>query len=215
MRTVEVFADVACPFAYVGLQRFVAQRDARGADVRLRVRAWPLEWLRGTPLDPTEVARQVSALRRSVAPELFGGFDASCFPRTSIPAFGLVAAAYRLDAVAGEAMSVAVREAIFESGEDVADPAVLEAIGWRFGVEPMAPARAAEAVLHDWERGRELGVRGSPHFFADGGSWFCPSLAITQHDTGYEVQVDERKLQSFYRAALDPSRRDEPQTAIR
>ena len=55
--TVEVFADVLCPFTHVGLPRFVDRRRALGrADVTLQVRAWPLEIVNGQPLDPPFIA---------------------------------------------------------------------------------------------------------------------------------------------------------------
>ena len=40
---VDVFADVRCPFAHVGLRRLVTRRKQLGAQLLLRVRAWPLE----------------------------------------------------------------------------------------------------------------------------------------------------------------------------
>jgi hypothetical protein len=49
-RLVEVFADVGCPFAHVGLRRFVERRDELGRDdVVLWVRAWPLELVNARP----------------------------------------------------------------------------------------------------------------------------------------------------------------------
>ena len=94
MQTLEVFADVACPFAHAGLARFHAFRVQRGLDAPvLRVRAWPLEIVNGAPLDPEMIAEEVDALRASVAPDLFGSFDPSKFPSTSIPAMALAAAA--------------------------------------------------------------------------------------------------------------------------
>ena len=73
---VEVFAEVACPFTHVGLRRFVAERAAGGAARPLVVRAWPLEWVNGHPLDAHHVRAEIDALRETVAPELFAGFVA-------------------------------------------------------------------------------------------------------------------------------------------
>src|SRR5689334_1102988 len=105
---VEVFADIVCPFTHVGLRRFVEARAARPSAVRLRVRAWPLEWVNGRPLSPETAAREIDSLRELVAPDLFAGFDPSSFPTTSVPAFGLVAAAYVIGDPTGEAVSLAV-----------------------------------------------------------------------------------------------------------
>src|SRR6478736_5876076 len=79
-------------------------------------------------------AREIDALRELVAPDLFAGFDPSSFPATSVPAFGLVAAAYLIGDPTGEAVSLAVRDALFERGLDVTDPEVLHEIGEPYGV---------------------------------------------------------------------------------
>ena len=48
MRTIEVFADVLCPFTHVGLRAVAEQRARAGRDdVVIRVRAWPLELVNG------------------------------------------------------------------------------------------------------------------------------------------------------------------------
>ena len=80
MSRVEVFADIVCPFTHVGLRRLSEARRGRETSPVVRVRAWPLEWLNGAPLDPDIVAREIDALRAQVAPDLFAGFDAATFP---------------------------------------------------------------------------------------------------------------------------------------
>jgi 2-hydroxychromene-2-carboxylate isomerase len=168
----------------------------------VRVRAWPLEWVNGAPVDPDLAAKEIAALRKQVAPDLFAGFDAATFPRTSLPAFGLVAAAYAVDGVTGETVSLAVRDALFEHGDDISDLDVLRAIGKPFGVEPFERNIAESAVRTDWERGRARGVQGSPHFFVGDRSWFCPSLDITHEGERFEIQIAEETMRDFYAAAL-------------
>jgi predicted DsbA family dithiol-disulfide isomerase len=198
---VEVFAEVACPFTHVGLRRFVAERAAAGAARPLVVRAWPLEWVNGHPLDAHHVRAEIDALRETVAPELFAGFDVATFPATSVPAFGLAAAGYAVDDATGEAVSLAIRDAIFEHGLDVTDLDVLRAIGAPHGVAPMEWRDAAAAVRADWRRGRQRGVRGSPHFFADDAEWFCPGLDIERtHD--HFVVAAAADARAFYDTAL-------------
>ena len=48
----------------------------------MRVRAWPLELVNGTPLDSAMIGEEVDELRAQVAPDLFTGFDLSGFPGT-------------------------------------------------------------------------------------------------------------------------------------
>src|SRR5688572_28654186 len=58
--TVEVFADIWCPYAHVGLRRFLQRRWAAGRhDLILRVRGWPLELVNREPLDGDHVAEQI------------------------------------------------------------------------------------------------------------------------------------------------------------
>ena len=49
--TVEVFAEITCPFAYVGLKHVVEHVAELDVPVDIIVRAWPLEWVNGAGLD--------------------------------------------------------------------------------------------------------------------------------------------------------------------
>ena len=189
MSAIEVFGDIVCPFTYVGLRRFFAERSKAGSTRRLRVRAWPLEWVNGRPLAPAHVAHEIEALRASVAPGLFRGFDASTFPDTSIPALGLAAAAYAVDDVAGEAVSLAIREALFERGVDISDDAALREIAHEHQIEMPSPSEAEAAVRADFEAGKQRGVKGSPHFFDRDHDWFCPTLLIESEGEHFDVYL--------------------------
>jgi len=202
MTRVEVFADIVCPFTHVGLRRLSEQRHARHVRLTLRVRAWPLEWINGTPLAPELLTREIQALRAQVAPDLFAEFDPTLFPLTSIPAFGLTAAAYNLDDATGAAVSLAIRDALFEHGRDISDQDVLREIGRRFGIEPLDLASAASAVRVDWERGKARAVQGSPHFFVGDRNWFCPSLDITRNGERFDIQLADDTMRDFYEVAL-------------
>ena len=197
---IEVFADITCPFTHVGLRRLVAERDARGSERRILVSSWPLELVNAEPLRGASLAPKIASLRRTVAPDLFSGFDPEHFPASSLPALGLVAAAYQHDGAAGEQLSLAVRTALFEEGADIADPSVLEALAARCGLPGLA--RNDEQVIDDWHRGEALGVVGSPHFFLAGGDFFCPALEITHPDGGLSIAFDEEGFDRFLAVAL-------------
>jgi predicted DsbA family dithiol-disulfide isomerase len=199
---VEVFADIVCPFTHVGLRRLSEQRRERGAHLVASVRAWPLEWINGAPLDSDMAAREVSALRAQVAPEMFAGFDTTNFPTTSLPAFGLVAAAYASAESTGDSVSMAVRDALFERGADIADGAVLHEIGERFGIEPLSPGATESAVRSDWDLGVRRGVQGSPHFFVADRGWFCPNLDISHEGGRFDVTLADETMREFYAAAF-------------
>jgi 2-hydroxychromene-2-carboxylate isomerase len=181
---IEVYADVWCPFAHVGLHYVVDRRSALGrGDVLLDIRAWPLELINGTPLDPDITASHVRDLRSQVAPHLFRGFDPTHFPRTSLPGLAWVHAAYRQDPKTGEAMSLAIREALFEEGLDISRPDVLSDLAGSCDVGPYGAADD-EGVRRDWAEGVRRGVKGSPHFYCGNFDSFCPSLDISRNRDG-------------------------------
>jgi predicted DsbA family dithiol-disulfide isomerase len=194
---IEVFAELGCPFTHVGLRRLVERRATDGRDdLVLRVRAWPLELVNGAPLDPTLIHEEVAELREQVAPDLFAGFDPVRFPATSLPALDLAAAAYETGLAAGERASLLVRDALFEQGRDLDDPAVLEEIAAAVGI-PMPGEEARARVLADWHEGQARGVIGSPHFFVGPDSWFCPSLDITRVDGHLVIRSDPNAFEAF------------------
>jgi 2-hydroxychromene-2-carboxylate isomerase len=195
---VEVFADIWCPFAHVGIRRFVHRRwVARRSDLVLRVRAWPLELVNGAPLDADHVAEQIEDLRCQVTPDLFSGFDPRQFPRTTLPGLDLVNDAYASGLLVGERASVAVRNALFERGEDISDSSVLGRLRTDLALGPAGPD-ARRQVLDDWAEGRDRGVIGSPHFFAGDDSFFCPTLRIEGEDGRRHIRVDSLRFDEFF-----------------
>ena len=185
MALVEVYADIWCPFTHVGLRSVVGRRDQlRRDDVIVRALSWPLELVNGKPLDPIVTAHHVSDLRTQVAPDLFAGFDPEHFPRTTLPALAVAAAAYRQDGRLGEAVSLALREALFEKGRNISDPVVLTDVASAHGITSVE-AEDDEAVLREWHEGEARGVKGSPHFFCEDINVFCPSLDISTDEDGH------------------------------
>ena len=201
---IEVFADVWCPFAHVGLRAVEEQRARAGrSDVTIHVRAWPLELVNGVPLDPGVTKEHAEDLRIQVAPELFSDLDVDHFPTSTLDALALANRAYRTDPGLGERVSFALRDALFEEGRDISDPVTLEYLTRDLGVAtPDASDRAA--VLADWGEGRRRGVRGSPHFFCGDADVFCPTLDITKDPVeGLSVARDVSRLTAFLGRCLD------------
>jgi predicted DsbA family dithiol-disulfide isomerase len=195
--TIEVFADVRCPFTHVGLRRLVARRCELGRDEpHLWIRAWPLELVNGKPLDADLIVAEAEALRGQVTPELFAGITPSTFGSTSLPVLALANAAYGVSMATGEAVSLALRDAVFEAGLDVGSPEVLSAIAARCGIPPVTDGDRAQ-VRADWSEGQERGVIGSPHFFVGGRGFFCPSLEIRHEGGRFDVRFDDAALDDF------------------
>jgi len=142
-------------------------------------------------------AEHVDHLRAQVAPDLFSRFNPDHFPHTSLPALALAAAGYRQSDRSGEAISLALRDALFEEGRDISLPDVLASIANTHGVaEPEADDR--QTVLKEWHQGQSRGVKGSPHFFCGDCDVFCPSLDISKDDQGHlQLRRDPEAFDAF------------------
>ena len=203
MSTIEVFADIWCPFAHVGVRALVARRCELGRlDVPLWIRAWPLELVNSQPLEADHVAQEVADLRAQVAPDLFAGFDVTAFPRTSLPALALAAVGYGRDQRTGEHVSLALRNALFEEGRDIADAGVLAVIADAYRLDAVTLADD-EAVRADWREGQRRGVKGSPHFFCGETNAFCPALEIAKDEHEHlRVHANPDALHDFIARCL-------------
>ncbi|MGB9345326.1 MAG: hypothetical protein WCA90_04780, partial [Ilumatobacteraceae bacterium] len=92
--TVEVFADITCPFTHVGLKQVVRHVDEMDSPIDVVVRAWPLEWVNGAPLDVAAVAVKAEALTDQLGVDDFSGLRADRWPSSTIAALNLAASAY-------------------------------------------------------------------------------------------------------------------------
>ena len=200
---IEIYADIWCPFAHVGLRAARRERERLArADVVFVIRPWPLELVNGRALDPEVTARHVRELREQVAPELFSDFDVDTFPATTLPALSLALAAVEQDPATGESVNWALRDALFEEGRDISDVAVLEDISHRFGVDPDWGLDTSSVEL-EWRRGQERGVQGSPHFMCADRDAFCPALDISRNETGdLSLHANVDGLHAFLDACL-------------
>ncbi len=203
IQTIEVFADIWCPFTHVGLRAIDEQRRRTDrADVAIWVRAWPLELVNGAPLDPAVTAEHADELREQVAPNLFRHLDIERFPRSTLAALALANRAYRTDLEIGEHVSFALRDALFEEGRDISDPPTLEQVADEYGLV-MPDQSDHTAVLADWHAGVQRGVLGSPHFFCGAADVFCPSLDITKDPIkGVSIVRDASRLTEFLQRCL-------------
>jgi hypothetical protein len=87
---IEVFAEIWCPFAHVGLRAVEEQRAlADRSDVVIWVGAWPLELVDGTQLDPQTTKEHAEDLRTQVAAGLFRHLDVDHFPRSTLDTLAL------------------------------------------------------------------------------------------------------------------------------
>jgi predicted DsbA family dithiol-disulfide isomerase len=193
--TVEVFADITCPFTHVGLKRVVEHVQESEHPIAVVVRAWPLEWVNGNGLDAAGVQAKADALRRQLGVDDFAGLRADRWPTTTIPALELAAGAYAVDDATGLAVSLALRNALFEHGRDISDANVLAEIAEQHGIT----AADSSVVRSDYEDGRARGVSGSPHFWVGEENFFCPALDLGRDaDDHLTARFDADGLVAFF-----------------
>jgi len=201
-RMVEVFADIWCPFAYVGISRFFSARQESRSSVALKVRAWPLELVNGSPPDPARLGLEIDDLRRQVAPDLFSGVSLESFPSTMVPALALEAVAYKVGDQVGESVTMSLRRALFEEGIDISEESVLAAVAEQHGLAVPDARSCKDLVEADYGEGKQRGVRGSPHFFIDEASYFCPTLKISAEESHLRVSFDYDRFEEFLKRAI-------------
>jgi predicted DsbA family dithiol-disulfide isomerase len=194
----EVFADITCPFTHVGLKQVVGHVAEMDEPIDVIVRAWPLEWVNGVALDAEIVAKKSCVIADQLDVDYFSGVSADHWPTSTIPALNLVASAYAGDAATGLAVSLELREALFERGVNVGDMDVLTEISAAYDL-PVPAVEACDAVRADYEAGLAREVKGSPHFWVGQDDFFCPALDIGHDDEGHlTARFDKAKLAEFF-----------------
>ena len=98
--------------------------------------------------------------------------------------------------------SVSLRDALFERGRPIGEEEVLAELASALDLVLPDEQEARTLVEAEWAEGRERGVEGSPHFFVDDGSWFCPALRIEQAEGRLHIDVDTTRRDAFFAAAF-------------
>ena len=198
MQTVEVYADITCPFTHVGLKRVVEHVNAMSEPAEVIVRAWPLEWVNGAPLAVDAVLVKAASLTEQLGVDDFSELRADAWPTSTIPALNLAASAYARNAATGLAVSLDLRTALFERGENVGDADVLARIAAAHDL-PAPRIDTNAAVRADYDGGLARGVKGSPHFFVASEDFFCPALDLGHDADGHlTARFDADMLADFF-----------------
>jgi hypothetical protein len=195
---ITVYADLWCPFAYVGLKRAMATNEVMDGSVQLALRSWPLELINGAPLPQEKTHANATALRQSVAPELFAGIDHWVYPSSTLAALAVAAKANSTDLQLGTAVSMHLRHLLFEDGLDLSRETALNQVAEEFGI-----VRAPQDQLlvnSEYHEGEQRGVKGSPHFFCSSGEEiFCPTLDLSRDEDGnLHVRQMLSRLHDFF-----------------
>lgn len=197
--TVQVWSDIACPWASLALWRLRAIRTRIGFDdvVRIEHRAFPLELINGRPTPKPILDTEVPVIGE-LEPDM--GWSPWQRPEWEWPGTVLLA----LEAVqvakaegagglrASEELDAALRAALYAEGRPISLWTEVVAIAENCPTvnvdaftDGMSSGAGRRAVLTDWSAAAGRGVQGSPHFFfADGGEGV--------HNPGVQIEWEER-----------------------
>jgi predicted DsbA family dithiol-disulfide isomerase len=208
--TLDVFADIACPWCLIGRRRLQRALEAEApGSVLVRHRAFQLQPdlpPQGEPMRAFFAAKfgsweRAEAMFARVREE--GAGEGIAFAFEAMPKAPNTVLAHRAVALAGEqgaqdAALEALYLATFTEGLDITDPAVVTARLARAGVPDPAALRAGldagaglDAVAADLRLASQLGVTAVPLFVADE-RWAVPGAQAPEVLRGL---VDHARLQ--------------------
>lgn len=200
--TVEVWSDIACPWATLAVHRLHAARRSLGLEGRVtfRHRAFSLELANERPTPWSGLHAEIPVI---------GGLEPSLgfrmwrrppweWPVTSLPALEAVQAAADQSLAAAEEVDVALRRALFSDSRCISlRNVVLDVAGGCPSVDAdrlaadLDGGRFRRAVVDQHRSAAAAGVQGSPHLFLpDGSDAFNPGIEMHQegsHGGGFPV----------------------------
>jgi predicted DsbA family dithiol-disulfide isomerase len=187
--TVQVWSDLLCPFAYVGLLRFYRARTRLGLDdaVRVEHRSFPLELFngphprRGTDSEAVGLGR----IEPGAEFRLWSGPD-DRYPHTVLLAAEAVLAAGAQSHAAGEALDLALRRAFWTHSRSISHRGVILDVAGEAGAVDVGKLAAAlddgrhrADLMADFAVARTDAIAASPTFrLADGSAHTNPGIEV-------------------------------------
>ncbi len=187
-RTVTVWSDIGCPWATLALHTLHAQASARGQQITVNHRAFPLELFNRMPTPKFIVDAEVTVIGGK-RPDL--GWrpwrEPECtYPVTMLPALEAVQAA-KDPAVGGlrasDELDTALRAAFYIDHACISISSVVLDIAEGCGhvdtaalADAIASGAGRAEVYRDWQIAQGPKIQGSPHVFARSG--------FTRHNPG-------------------------------
>ena len=185
-----LFSDITCPWSHSAVHRWRAERARRELEdeVFLDLRCFPLELFNRRPT-PKRILDAEIPVAGSLSPEagwqMWAGaaFD---YPVSSLLAMEAVHAARDQSAKAAEELDLALRRAFFEDSRNISlHHEIIVIARERRGVDEQAVEEALESgrarrrVFDDYRAAQKDEIKGSPHFFLEGGgNWHNPGVEM-------------------------------------
>jgi predicted DsbA family dithiol-disulfide isomerase len=214
MSTIEVWSDLLCPFAYVGLLRLRRARARLGLDTAIEHHTFPLELFNGPhPRRGTDTeAVGLGQIEPDAGFRVWTAAD-DLYPHTVLLAAEAVHAASAQGLAAGEELDLALRRAFWTESRSISHrKVILDVAGAvpQVDVDELAAAldegRYRKDVMADFAVAQTDAIAGSPTFrFADGttvtnpgiemhweGPWAAGFPVVDAHDPGVYDALLER-----------------------
>lgn len=183
--TIEVWSDLLCPFAYVGLLRLRRARERLGLDVVLVHRSYPLELFNGPhPRRGTDTeAVGLGQIEPAANFRVWTAAD-DLYPHTVLLAAEAVHAAAEQGPVAAEELDLALRSAFWTDSRSIAHrQVILDVAAPLLDVTALAAAldggRRRATLMADYAVARTDAIPGSPTFrLPDGTTAHNPGITV-------------------------------------
>ena len=187
MTTIQVWSDLLCPFAYVGILRLRRARERLGLDVSLEHHTFPLELFngphprRGTDTEAVGLGQIEPEAHFRVWTE-----PDDRYPHTVLLAAEAVHAASAQSLRAGEELDLALRQAFWTHSRSISHrQVILDVAGQLAGVDVEALAAALDTgrrradVMADFAVAQTDAIAGSPTFrLPDGSTVTNPGIEV-------------------------------------
>lgn len=183
---IQVWSDLLCPFAYVGLLRLRRARERLGLDIALEHHTFPLELFNGPhPRRGTDTeAVGVGRIEPDAGLRVWTAAD-DLYPHTVLLAEEAVYAAAEQGPGPAEELDLALRRAFWTHSRSIAHRAVILDVAADAGLDVAAVADALDtgrhraALMADFAVAQTDAVPGSPTFrLPDGTTVHNPGISL-------------------------------------
>jgi predicted DsbA family dithiol-disulfide isomerase len=197
MSTIEVWSDLLCPFAYVGLLRLRRARARLGLDVRIEHHTFPLELFNG-PHPRRGTDTEAVGLGQIEPDAMFRVWTAAedLYPHTVLLAAEAVHAASAQSLTAGEELDLALRRAFWTQSRSISHrQVILDVAATAAPVDVNELAEALDDGRHRKQVMADFAVAGTDRIAASPTLRFADGTTVT--NPGIEVHWEGPWAEGF------------------
>lgn len=214
MKTIQMYADLLCPFAYVVHSTWRRLRPEYDGQVEIVHRSLALEYVNRAPTPKNDIDTELPVLILEDPDVAYVPWQASLseWPVTMLPAFEAVACAARQDVRLADDLAWSIRLAVFQESQCISMRHVLLDLAGKTGLDfdrfqsdfdtGVCRRQVIDEARFGWE---EAKIPGSP-------TWELPGGELVTEFGLADIQIDEYWRPTLKARGLSPSDR---RTAMR